>query len=77
MSISTVEGAEESGGLQRAYDNCFESVEKLLFQEELLEENLIRPPPGASRRASRDAGCGSNVAFYTGERRSSRVGIAI
>lgn len=44
MSICTMEGAEESDGLHLAYRRCLKAVQELLYQEAILEEDLIRAP---------------------------------
>jgi len=42
MSICTVEGAEESEGLYIAYERCLNTIEDLVYQENVLEKTLIR-----------------------------------
>jgi hypothetical protein len=41
LSICTVSGADEFGGLKMAHDRCAAAVEELLDQEEDLEEMLL------------------------------------
>ena len=85
MSICTVDGAEESEGLHMAHDRCLSSVQELLYQEKVLEETILRSTrdstsssrrPSVPRMTSRD--CGSaNASYYRGDRRQSRVGMAM
>ena len=42
MSICTVEGAEDSEGLYIAYERCLNTVEDLVYQENVLEKTLVK-----------------------------------
>lgn len=84
MSICTVEGAEESEGLQVAHERCLTSVKQLLYQERVLEDTLVRSTQTSQRRPSEIHYTGQHYCgpantdyYYPTERRQSRVGLAM
>lgn len=79
MSICTVEGAEQSGGLQLAHDRCLAEVKDLLYQEAVLEEALIRAPSpdpySQHTYSSRSNRQQSHSHYYHNQRNPSVVGM--
>lgn len=72
-----MEGAEESDGLHIAYNRCLKAVQDLLYEEAVLEEDLIRAPTpeydSYSSHASRQQ---SHSHYYPEQRRPSMVRMA-